>query len=282
MRPQSSVGFGDFFLLAQEFGQGYGLYSWWSQRYAGTNHFQETRRVRIRCRFRCIDAHDEQRRIKMGAIKRSITPTVVLSANGEPAVQSQGKLCEDHGHSYEWVSGQWPRLIEISYLLSFQDHPPILEAVRSPHRNHRTRSSSLSSGSVLERSDEQAIRRLEQETLNIQNHNKRRNDEKERSAGRSSLLVDGVQRKSGGRVACTRTQFLGIRLGTSCRSGNKIKEAQYPTSQETQNNKGSLQTTHWRSSTTRRKLWWLDNGGSEPPERWMCESRDNDRYAVVV
>ena len=39
---------------------------------------------------------------EMGAIKRSITPTVVFSANGEPAVQSQGKLCEDHGHSFEW------------------------------------------------------------------------------------------------------------------------------------------------------------------------------------
>ena len=47
---------------------------------------------------------------EMGAIKRSITPTVVFSANGEPAVQSQGKLCEDHGHSFEWVSGQMPRL----------------------------------------------------------------------------------------------------------------------------------------------------------------------------
>ena len=143
----------------------------------------------------------------------------------------------------------------ISYLLSFQDHPPILEAVRSPHRNHRTRSSSSSSGSVLERSDEQATRRLVQETLKIQNQNKRRSDEKERSAGRSSLLVDGVQRKSGGRVACTRSQFSGIRIGTFCRGGNKIKEAQYLTSEKTKNNKGSLQTTHWRSSTTRRKLW---------------------------
>ena len=27
-----------------------------------------------------------------------------------PAVLSLGKLCEDHGYSYEWVSGQKPRL----------------------------------------------------------------------------------------------------------------------------------------------------------------------------
>ena len=31
--------------------------------------------------------------------------------------------------------------------------------------------------------------------------------------------------KSGGRLACTRTQFSGIRLGTSCGSGNKIEDA---------------------------------------------------------
>ena len=27
-----------------------------------------------------------------------------------PAVPSLGKLCEEHGYSYEWVSGQKPRL----------------------------------------------------------------------------------------------------------------------------------------------------------------------------
>ena len=27
-----------------------------------------------------------------------------------PAVPSLGKLCDDHGYSYEWVSGQKPRL----------------------------------------------------------------------------------------------------------------------------------------------------------------------------
>ena len=29
-----------------------------------------------------------------------------------PAVQSPGKLCKDHGYSYEWVSGQEPRLTQ--------------------------------------------------------------------------------------------------------------------------------------------------------------------------
>ena len=49
-----------------------------------------------------------------------------------PAVLSLGKLCKDHGYSYEWVNGQEPRLTQtwkkassarqtLSYLLSFQD-----------------------------------------------------------------------------------------------------------------------------------------------------------------
>ena len=29
-----------------------------------------------------------------------------------PAVLSPGNLCEDHGYSYEWVSGQKPRLTQ--------------------------------------------------------------------------------------------------------------------------------------------------------------------------
>ena len=32
---------------------------------------------------------------------------------------------------------------------------------------------------------------------------------------------------------------------------------------EDENNGGSLQKTHWRSSTTSRKVWWLDNGWSQ-------------------
>ena len=74
----------------------------------------------------------------MGTLKRSRTPTEVLTANGEvqtheeaqvfvhdlnqfvtvqlleetsaPAVLSLGKLCGEHGCSYEWISGQKPRL----------------------------------------------------------------------------------------------------------------------------------------------------------------------------
>ena len=35
-----------------------------------------------------------------------------------PAVLSLGKLCKDHGYSYEWVSGQEPRLTKNKNILS--------------------------------------------------------------------------------------------------------------------------------------------------------------------
>ena len=73
---------------------------------------------------------------ELDTLRRSRTPTVVLTADGEvhtheeaqvfvhdlglfvtvqlledtPAVLSRGKLCEDHGYSYQRVSGQRPRL----------------------------------------------------------------------------------------------------------------------------------------------------------------------------
>ena len=73
---------------------------------------------------------------ELWTVKRSRTPTVVLTANGEvythdgaqvfvhdsnqfvtvqlleetPVVLSQGVLCKDHGYSYECVNGQEPRL----------------------------------------------------------------------------------------------------------------------------------------------------------------------------
>ena len=66
-------------------------------------------------------------------------------------------------------------------------------------------------------------------------------------------------------TACTRTNFSGLRFGTSCESGIKIKEAQYSYSLPrrpklrslfaNQNDKGSLQKTHWRSSASSRKVW---------------------------
>ena len=45
-----------------------------------------------------------------------------------PAVLSLGKLCEDHGYSYEWVSGQKPLLTEVKTITCKIDNhvPPVV------------------------------------------------------------------------------------------------------------------------------------------------------------
>ena len=75
---------------------------------------------------------------EMDTLTKSCSPTIVITANGEvqtneeatvyvkeldifltmkvledtPAVLSLGKLCDEHGYSYEWINGQKPHLIQ--------------------------------------------------------------------------------------------------------------------------------------------------------------------------
>ena len=77
---------------------------------------------------------------EMDTLTKTRSPTIVITANGEvqtheeatvhvkeldifltmkvfentPAVLSLGKLCDEHGYSYEWINGQKPHLIENS------------------------------------------------------------------------------------------------------------------------------------------------------------------------
>ena len=74
---------------------------------------------------------------EMDTLTKLCSPTIVITANGEvqtheeatvyvkeleifltmkgledtPAVLSLGKLCDEHGYSYEWINGQKPLLI---------------------------------------------------------------------------------------------------------------------------------------------------------------------------
>ena len=74
----------------------------------------------------------------MDTLTKSCSPTVVITANGEvqtheeatvyvkeldvfltvkvlentPAVLSLGKLCDENGHSFEWINGQKPHLVK--------------------------------------------------------------------------------------------------------------------------------------------------------------------------
>ena len=119
-------------------------------------------------------------------LRRSGNPTVVFTAIGEvhtneeaqiydhdlnlfvtvqlleetPAVLSLGKLCEDHGYSYEWVSGQRPRLTkeEKTSICKTDNFVPLVVPVLSTNSGGNSSSTStlqdLSSTSpAQERSD---------------------------------------------------------------------------------------------------------------------------------
>ena len=95
-------------------------------------------------------------------------------------------------------------------------------------------------------------------------------------------MVSGVRRKSRRyRSACTRTHFSWLRFGTAYKSGTQEAQYFYSLPERSklrsmlanQDDKGSLQKTHWRSSTSSRKVWWLDNSRSQSPRwrRWISK-----------
>ena len=91
---------------------------------------------------------------EMDTLTKSCSPTIVITANGEvqtheeaivyvkeldifltmkvlentPAVLSLGKLCDEHGYSYEWISGQKPHLIKngIRIICNTENFVPIV------------------------------------------------------------------------------------------------------------------------------------------------------------
>ena len=142
--------------------------------------------------------------------------------------------------------------------------------------------SSSSSSSVSERSDELATKTLVP-FPEIQNQKKRsdRKDSEDPLADLPDWLKDFKENQ--------KETELHVSAHSSPESdehpvsGNEIEEAtcfyslpKRPRLRcllENLNNKGSLQKTYWRSSTSCRKVWWLDYGRSQSPR--PCYSMDS-------
>ena len=170
----------------------------------------------------------------------------------------------------EWVSSQKPRVTkEEKTIICKTDNFAFLVV---PGLSTRSGSNSSSTSTCQQVQPKSEVTIGQQETVAIQVTSKKntKKEGQQSSIGKSiagpSGMVRGVHRKSGRfRSACTRTRFSGLRFGTSYKSGNEIKEAQYSYSlpegpnlrslQANQNHKGSLQKTHWRNSTSGRKVW---------------------------
>ena len=144
---------------------------------------------------------------ELDTLRRSRTPAVVLTANGEvntnekaqvfvhdlnllvtlqllketPAVLSLGKLCEDHGYLYERVSGQKPRLTKEGKTIACKTENFVPLVVPRLSTNSGSNSSSTSTLDDLsptnpaqERSDEPAPGKWRETNPTTQNNNKQR------------------------------------------------------------------------------------------------------------
>ena len=163
-------------------------------------------------------------------------------------VLSLGKLCEDHGYSHEWVSGQKARLTKDgkTIICKTDNFVPLVvpclsaipessassaslsqdslrrEAEQAPRELVQPAASS-SSGSVLERSDVMAPGNWCDPST--QNKNRKRDDRKNSDDPLADLpeWLEGFKKSLvETKIASIRTQFLGIRSRTSYESGNKI------------------------------------------------------------
>ena len=217
----------------------------------------------------------------------------VQSLEETPAVLSLGKLCEDHGYSYEWVTGQKqqltkdgktiicktdnfvplvvPGLPTNSGSVSSSTSPPQDSSRRGG--NSRRSASSSSSGPVSERSDEMAPGNR-CDPSKTQNKNIKRDDRKIRttcwqifgSGWWSSQIIWRTQNCMHPHTVL-RIQIRNILRKWQQKQGSTVftlsKRPKLRSLLENQNDKGSLQKTHWRSSTSSRKVWWLDDGRSQ-------------------
>ena len=134
-------------------------FSCWSTVNAGT-HFEKTRRTRVRSRFRCINAHVGQKRIKLRRTGDS-AKTQGPHSGGILISSCQCNFPKKCLQSYQrencakpqiflWVGQRsknhgWPKrgrvlfaIRTISYFLLFPGCPPILVAIRLQHRHCRS------------------------------------------------------------------------------------------------------------------------------------------------
>ena len=145
---------------------------------------------------------------EMETLRRSRIPTTVLAASGEvqtseeaqendhdlnlfvtvqilddtPAVVSRGKLCEEHGYTYEWASGQKPHLTKqgVKILCKAENFvPPFVPGLSSNYGTSLSftslpqDSSRTSASPATERSDDQAPGNW-RDTKNNKNEKKKR------------------------------------------------------------------------------------------------------------
>ena len=119
---------------------------------------------------------------ELETVTTSTSPTMVITANGEvqtheeatvhvteldifltmevledtPAVLSLGKLCDEHGYSYEWINGQQPHLMKngIRIQCNTENFVPILvPGLSASSSSSSSTSTPMTSSTEIDHSD---------------------------------------------------------------------------------------------------------------------------------
>ena len=135
LAPRKMRGLGENVSKLKQYRKNNVLFSYWSQGNAGA-HFKHSWGMRICGGLRSIKhmlSRKDLNSSELDTVRVSTNPTTVFTANGEVQTNEEAtvyvyhvhlfvtvhiledtlavlsfKLCEEHGHSYEWVSGQKP------------------------------------------------------------------------------------------------------------------------------------------------------------------------------
>ena len=258
-------------LPAQECGESHVLLSFWNK--ATPAHVLKiTRGTRIRGCFRSINAHTEQKGFGLRGTENTDTSWVGQRSE-KPRLTKQGK-------KIIWKTDTFVHLLVPGLSNS---------GTRSSSTPLPQDSSSTSSSPATERSDEPAPGIWLETDPITQNQNKKR-DNNQASDDRLRDLPEWLEEFTDNledteMFAAAHTHFSGLRFGTSFESGINIKEDKYLYSLPKrpklwsmlakQNYKGSLQKTHWRSSTSCRNVWWLDDSWPQSSQGRMWISKQS-------
>ena len=203
----------------------------------GIGHFARVQEPHCGAYTQWGSAHKEEAQVYVHDLDLFVTVQLLEET---PAVLSLGKLCEDHGYSYEWVSGQKPRLTKEEKTimcktdnfvhLVVRGYPPVLGAIRRQHRHRRI---CLQQVQLKKRGDELAPRQWCRSSSKKTKTKKKRDDSRDADNRLRDLpeWLEEFHRKSRRcRRARTRTHCARLRFGTSCKSGTVLKA----TSQKTE------------------------------------------------
>ena len=259
---------------------------------------------------------------EVDTLRKSRNPRVVLTANGEvhtheaaqvfvhdhhlfvtvqlleetPPVLSFGKLCEDHGYSNEWVSGQKPRLTKEEKTIIFKTDtfvPLVVPGLSTSSGSDSSStsppqdSSSSSSSPASERSDEVTPRKWCRSTPKTQNKKKRMSVEMRTtvseiflSGWRSSQIIQKTQNCLHPHTVL-RTQIRNILRKCYQNRESTVFILTFDVCLRTKMTRAPCRRHTGEALPRAEKFGDLITADQKVINEG-CESRDNHRYAVVV